>query len=421
MLIEKSKKVSSDILTRKDLDLTSIINQEINIINDQFVSLQPQDPKNFNISLISGLSGTALINLYAGKFLANKKFTEKGYDLIAHIIKVLNDQSFIFTNFFSFCNGLTGVCFTLNHLIQNNFLKKGLEGDLEEIESFLFDMGKKSLEVGKSDFLHGGMGILYYLIKRQNGPKSKRRAEELIDAYFNAAKIDEAGLRMCNTVLLEREPKEFDLGLAHGLAGHLIILAEAYKAGLKQKKIKYIICRGLEYLESKKLNPKYTGFRGMYPVSFIEDIPVDDPKNLKFYDSRLAWCYGDLNYAILYARLGEIFKNKEYTDQAITIGLHAANRMDKESSKISNVFFCHGSSGVSNIFFEIYKVTGREEFFKASSYWLKEFLDSRERNLENLDPAVRPCLLNGSGGLVLSLLSRQHSDANSWNEIYLIK
>lgn len=373
-----------------------------------------------NMGLISGTSGKILCGFYVGRYTGCASSTKQAKTLLEFCIKNLNDQTFHLSNLFSFCNGLAGVCFLLEHLVEHDFIDAEYAQGLEGIENFLFEMGHKSLTVQKSDFLHGGMGVLYYFLHRLEFPENPDRASKMVHAYLESAKIDAKGLRMRNTVLLERKPEEYDLGLAHGLAGHLIIFAEAYQKGIEKEKCNYIIEQGLLYFEHVFKDSAKTGYRGMYPVSIIEDIPMDDPENLAFYDSRLAWCYGDLNYAFMYLKLYEVLGRKELLQKANYIAEKAAERITPESSKIKNAFFCHGSIGVSNMFLQLYRKTGNTTYKEASETLLGDALAVVDEQLELILDTSKNCLLNGRAGVILAMLSQYDSKASGWNDLFLL-
>lgn len=399
-------------------DLKNLIESQLYKLNETWYN--EEGPRKRNIGLISGLSGKILCNFYVGKHTGNDEFLKEGKLLLEYCIDVINDQTFELSNFFSFCNGFTGFCYTLNHLNSHNFITTNFSQEVEEIEKFLFEMGNKALTVEKTDFLHGGIGVLYYFLKNLDKPANRLRASKMIQAYSKVAKFDDLGMRVPNTALLEREPTEYDLGLAHGLSGHLIIFAEAYAMGFEAERCKKLIEQGLVYFENTYKDSRITGYKGSYPVSVIEAIAFDDPKNLAFYDSRLGWCYGDLNYAIMFLKLYEVFKNEDFLDKALLIADRATERISPEKSKIQNVFFCHGSSGVSNIFLQLYRKTRKEKYLKASQKLLSDTISDMDKQLELALEDSKDCLLNGRAGIILTLLSHYNGEADGWNELFLL-
>lgn len=406
----------TDILKTK---IRNLIAREMEAINKDF-KISSLNERNRNISLFSGVSGAILCNFFVGQSLKDSKFLGQGEDLLDHLLKILNEKTFKLSNFFSFCNGLSGVCFLLDLLYREGFIKDSILDDMMDVEEFLFELGLKSIKVGKSDFLHGGMGVLYYFLKRTEDKINEDRVIKMVEAYYDSARIDHWGMRMKNSVLLEREEEEFDLGLAHGLSGHLMILSEVYKKGICKELIDELILKGVQYIENKSLNPEITGYKGMYPVSFIEKIPFDDPKNIEFYDSRLGWCYGDLNYAMMYLKLYEIFGINTYRNKALEIGRFAANRMCLENAKIKNVFFCHGSSGVSFMFLKLFRFSSEHIFYEANQFWLEHVIENIDHNVEFQEEFSKSCLLNGRGGVILSLLAQIGDVENNWSELYLL-
>ncbi|QWG09349.1 lanthionine synthetase LanC family protein [Flammeovirga kamogawensis] len=410
----------------------SILNQNINTqlekiyskIESLLVTLNTNIKaveKSKDISLGNGLSTLTICNFYAGSYLNDSTYIEKGNELVETIIDILNEQSFSLKNMFSYFNGLTGVCYLFNHLQKNDLIVFDVQENLSAIEDYIFNLGYKSIKVGKSDYLHGGLGILYFFLKRIESEINVERCNKIIDAYFTKAKIDEQGLRMINTVLFEAVEEEYNLGLAHGLAGQLIILSHAYEKGLKKEKIQYIIEQGVKYIEGKKRKLEETNGNSLYAVSFIDTLPLDDPANLEFYDSRLAWCFGDLNFAVMYFKLGKIFNNPNYIERATEISTRVAYIRNIETAKIGTSFFCHGSAGVAYIFNSFYKKTNKNIFFEASAYWLSFTLENIEEQIKMLKTKNQSCLLEGGGGTLLSLLSFLNKDStDKWNELFIL-
>ncbi|MDG3582875.1 lanthionine synthetase LanC family protein [Galbibacter pacificus] len=372
------------------------------------------------IGLMTGLAGSALVNFYVGNYLEKKAFIIEGDRMVTHIIKCLNSQTFSLSNIYSFCNGLSGVLFSLSHLQKKGFLSEKIHG-LSEIEEFLFERGIKAISKNDIDYLHGGLGVLYYFLNQPNSSKNRQYIESMLEAYSSAALIDSSGLRIVNRSLLERESNEYDLGLAHGIIGHLMIFLEVYKKGIKTKKVKSLIESGLKYIENKVIDPGHQGYRAMYPVSFIENLPQNDMRNLEFYNSRLGWCYGDLNMAMLYIKLYKIFGKKEFLRKAEKIGEFSAMRINKGDTKITNVFFCHGSSGVAYTFLRLYQETSRQLFKDASDFWYHHMLGHTQKNINDfIKISATRCLLNGLGGPVLAALARTKPSGEDWNEIFLL-
>lgn len=378
----------------------------IEILNDKYIS----EFETQNISLITGVSGLALTNYLVGTTTNNDKYISFSEKIINDVINKVNESNFTISNFFSYCNGFSGIFTAINYLHSKGLIVMDLDEELSEIEEFLYEHGLKSLQFNKSDFLHGGMGVLFYFTKRLPNKRIENYMHSMIKAYYDSCVKDEKGFRILNTVLNEREENEFDLGLAHGLSGHIIIFCELSKK-IANPLIDEIINNLLKYVESNERTPnsennKYSTF---FPVSVVEGINKENV-NLEFFNSRLAWCYGDLNYSIMYFKLYEYSNLKVYYDKAIIIAKETLKRNNPNESKVNSPFFCHGAAGLVCIYDMIYNKTKIEEFKSASNYWrdyiLSEF-DDKMTEVINLRPY---CFLEGGSGVILAYLSDKNNE-----------
>ncbi len=372
-----------------------------------------------DISLMQGLAGLTLCNFYAGRYLNDPHYTQKGNECCELLIDTINNNTYKLNNLFSFCNGLAGVCYLFWHLNEKGFWSYDINDGFGDTEEFLYTIGLKSINVGKSDYLHGGMGILYYFIRRLPDEKVIPWITDMINAYHQKAIIDETGMRMMNTVLKGREQVEFDLGLAHGLAGQLMILAELKGKGIEEDKVDMLIERGIYFITGKRKSPKVTGKNSYYPTSYIE-MENMEAENLDFYTSRLAWCYGDLNQALMFLKMGKVLKNANYTQTARELAMLTLENDLYKTDRL-NLFFCHGYSGLINVYDTIYKATGEDQYRNASLEWATVLMEKMEN--QPPDQWAGPDntgLLEGRTGIVLSLLTAYEPASSGWNDIFLL-
>ncbi|RAJ74055.1 lanthionine synthetase-like protein [Chitinophaga dinghuensis] len=388
-------------------------------ILDALNSAVQADDTERNISLMQGLAGLTLCNFYTGRYLNDPHYTRKGHEYCDLLIHTINNNTYKLHNLFSFCNGLAGVCYMFCHLNEKKFLSFDINDGFGDTEEFLFNIGLKSLKVGKSDYLHGGMGILYYFIRRLPEEKMLPWILQMLTAYQEKARIDDNGMRMMNTVLLGREEIEFDLGLAHGLAGQLMILAELKEKGIAETQVSYLIEQGMRFIEGKRQPLEVTGKNSYYPTSYIEMDNMAE-QNLDFYTSRLAWCYGDLNQALMYLKMGKVLKNETYLANAREIAALTLTNDLYKTDKL-NLFFCHGYSGLINVYDTIYRATGEQVYKDASLSWADTLLQKLDAHPpEQWANDSNAGLLEGRAGIVLSLLTAQVPEAAGWNDIFLL-
>ena len=308
------------------------------------------------IGLYSGEAGKAMFYSYLSKYLGTNEYDEKIEKSLLNIFEAVNNGEFNTT----FCSGLAGITWSIEHLKQNNLL------DLEDTFEDVYDALKESVLIyasrGEFDFLHGADGIVYCLLTL--GATDEAFINNWLELSLQFAKKDDGGFVWETIVNVTSDDKVLNLSLAHGLSSKIILFAETLKKYPQNKLAKDLLEGSVNYLLKVK-HP--TNFSCCFP-SFINENSDKD-------HSRLAWCYGDLGNAIALWRAGNLTQNDAWKNQAINTVLFAAKRKDLEAESVFDAGFCHGSAGIAHIFNRFYVETGRNEFDEARWFWLKKTLE----------------------------------------------
>ncbi len=324
-------------------------------------------------------------------------------------------KNFDKTDNVSFSSGVSGNLWLINYFIEEGIIDNLLLDIKEQVKSVLQYVDEFN-KYGNYDFLHGSLGLLFvsnYCRKLLGDNFVKTR----IDSVLEGVQTSEKGFYFNNWMGVYKNidiTKSINFSLSHGLASAVIVLSKNNEGKEAVKGI-------LKYIKTYKSKNKDT--LSLYPSV------VEKGKKIE-YNSRLAWCYGDLGIAIAFWQAGKILSNELWKKEAIEIMIHASTRKDLKKNKIVDAGFCHGTSGVAHIFNRFYKETKLEIFNKARNYWLEQtFIILKENKVENFKSwqgdngwVKDNGLLEGVSGIglvLLGFLTNEISDLN-WDKCVLL-
>lgn len=324
-------------------------------------------------------------------------------------------KNFDKTDNVSFSSGVSGNLWLINYFIEEGIIDDLLLDIKEQVKSVLQYVDEFNKQ-GNYDFLHGSLGLLFvsnYCRKLLGDNFVKTR----IDSVLEGLQTSEKGFYFNNWMGVYKNidiTKSINFSLSHGLASAVIVLS-------KNKEGKEAVKGILKYIKTYKSKNKDT--LSLYPSV------VEKGKKIE-YNSRLAWCYGDLGIAIAFWQAGKLLSNELWKKEAIEIMIHASTRTDLKKNKIVDAGFCHGTSGIAHIFNRFYKETKLEIFNKARKYWLEQtFIILKENKVENFKSwqgdngwVKDNGLLEGVSGVglvLLGFLTNEISDLN-WDKCVLL-
>lgn len=374
------------------------------------------------VSLMSGLTGIALFFFYAGRATANAAYTKTGADLVDQVFDRLNRVEALNTKrMHSLCTGLCGIAFTMFHLRKYGFIDLAFEEEFSMLDEYLAEQARTDYKKGVSDFLHGPMGVYYYFLQRYPQEPLGRYLDGMTADFLAHARHNEQGLRIRNMVLEEVHENEYDLGLAHGMAGNILIFSKGEERGYQHPQLQTIISDALKYVKSMQRDQKGPLANSLFPSSVDETYALDHDVNQNNYQSRLAWCYGDLNLAWMFIKLGKQYGAAELYERGVAIGLDTAARNAYRDHLVGDIFFCHGSSGVSYFYRRLYEESGVPAFERASDHWMDHTLERFARfPATTANPKRAFSFLEGLPGLGLTFLPAGDKSNFSWDEILLL-
>ena len=306
--------------------------------------------------LLAGYSGCALFFAYYYNLTGKKKHLKKVHQLLLKSIEALSQESLVVSH----CNGVAGIVWAIQHLINAGFASEGgLEDTFEEVDRLLGTVMEQQVADGEYDFLHQGLGIALYFLEKE---KPSPYLNTLVELLERTAYQDEKGIRwrdhFSRTQAERPEEPAFNLGLAHGVPAIISILGKIQQKGID---VSSLLNRSINWLLSTENKPE-EGLSSLYPV--LVNIHNEAMTGKQ---SRIGWCYGDLSIATTLLNTG-------YKEEAHQIFTHTLKHRNKQNGSIHDTCLCHGSAGVSHIFRRAYLSTGDPFLLEGAEYWLQQTL-----------------------------------------------
>jgi len=255
---------TSTLINRTVIDIERGLNK-IKVIKDSFP-----------FSFLSGHFGLALFNSYFYK--AN--FQERSVANAISNIKTGLDALSQANVSYSFCNGLSGILWTLKCFEKDNFIN---EDTLQT--STLNDLFSKGLdEMGNRnyDYLHGALGICLPALLNLNQKNSYVFLEKITQKLKETVETttDQYKWESYNPTT---QTTEFNLGLSHGMPSIIVILSLIYEANIQKDLCLKLLTGSINWLLSQKLLERSLS---IFPYT----VPKMETKKKELYPSRLAWC-----------------------------------------------------------------------------------------------------------------------------------
>lgn len=397
------------------------LNKKLNEIS-QIVSLNYVNEP--HVGVLDGVAGNALFLFYYAEYLNDDRYADIGMELISFCIDKINNGY----NFPTYCNGIAGLGWTIQHLNNENFIDLDCDLLLSQFDEFLYSQMNFDLAEGNFDFLHGAIGYGYFFLKRFQSTNNM----ELKQLYRNyLSKIVEE----LNLLVVRDGAKykwrfnsefnnlnfKYDLGLSHGITSIINFLSRISDIEtLKDLTINLIEGTVNFILSTKNLNNNPYSF---YP-NFVEDgvAPI--------YNSRLAWCYGDLGIGITLLRTSSCLQNSYLNKEAMKILNHSVFRREDTETMVIDSSLCHGAHGNAQIYIYLNSIVPNDKFKDSISYWINNGI-SRSFHIEGYAgykhwSAVegewinKLSLLEGVSGIGLNIIDYLSKKPNTWDECLMI-
>lgn len=389
--------------------------QEINNVIKKEIS------KENDIGILDGLSGIALFQFYYSKFLDSEKIHDDALITLKKCFEKINNGYCLPT----FCSGIAGFGWTLDHLVKNNFIELDNDEILSGFDEYIHNVMVFSLNKKNFDFLHGGIGYALYFIQRYKNTLSEAlKIGYKVKIYEFISLLDSFADKTSNQYKWEKVSngeRVYDLSLSHGISSIIGILNKLYEFPEFRESVKGILLGAINYIIELQYHEDSLSL-------YTSEISVENNKNLD--SSRLAWCYGDLGIAIVLLQSSYLLKSESLRKKALFIFEFSSKRTNLEQNSVFDLGICHGTMGISHIFNNICHKLNINTFQDTSDYWLNKGLelatyDDNYLGIKKWNPSIKRfvpdlSLLEGAAGVGLVIINSLAPLNNNWDECLML-
>lgn len=219
----------------------------------------------------------------------------------------------------------------------------------------------------------------------------------------------------------------FNLGVAHGMPGVLVVLSLAVAAGVERDKALELAEGLVRWIRSRRQDNEAGLAR--FPSVWTPDEPPTK--------SRQAWCYGDPGLAAAWLWAAHLRQSSAWKHEALDL-LRDCATVTFDDSGIHDPGLCHGAAGLAQIYNRAFQHTREDVFRAAAVRWLRQVLALRTGGgfggyqayqpgnawtPGETDPkywADEPNFLEGSIGVGLTLLAGISTTTPDWDRRLLM-
>jgi lantibiotic modifying enzyme len=391
---------------------------------DQIIKEKYKDET--QIGVLAGLAGISLFEFYYSKYLDIDDHADVGVEMLTDCIDKINEGY----SYPTFCTGIAGAGWVLDHLEQEEFMDADNDDLLPELDQYIYTFMVTDMKNGNYDFLHGAIGYAFYFLNRYRNTKSealKEKYKGYINEFMDLLEglSEDAGdgkIRWESELSIETKERGYNLSLSHGMSSIVGILTKFHENDDFKEKAAPMLRGAIKFIlqfKSDEENPF-----SVFP-SWITGKPEDEKAQ-----SRLAWCYGDLGVAMRFWYASKTLNEEALGKTALEVLKHAAKRTAVEDSLVRDAGLCHGSYGNAQMFFRMYKETGDQVFKDAFEFWIQDGIDratfddgyagyKQWKGMEK-DWAPEVSVLEGIAGIGLTILDYLADYDTNWDECLMI-
>lgn len=383
--------------------IKTIINRIHNTISNSYTESN-------NISLFGGETGILLFTIYY-----NKLHKSKNSILSKRILSnIFNKINLGFDNL-SYAEGISGIAHGLNILQNENISNIPDVSEINSLNDLVYSSLMNDINSSFHDLLYGSVGKANYLL--ESNYFNKTTLIELSNSFYKGVDIKNTVLNWKKHSKTSNNEEIYDLGIAHGLPGLLILLSKIYRLNPTNEELRKRLILGVEFIFKRMRND--SSFFSLFPPV----LKIGDPNK---EESRLAWCYGDLSVGIALFHIAINLSNRNILNIAFKILMHTTTRKDLEITNVVDPGLCHGSTGLANMYSRLFNYTKRQEFKDAAKHWLKISLESfllkddYYLEYEKTFKSHSLGLLIGYAGIGLALISAISEIEPKWDNVFLL-
>ncbi|REC44736.1 lanthionine synthetase LanC family protein [Chryseobacterium pennipullorum] len=285
--------------------------------------------------------------------------------------------------------GLTGLGVILDLLKKAELIEDDFDEQIADIGEILFSQSIKMLHENNYTFFDGPIGNLYYF----NTVKNEQYSSGLIDLLYEEC--------MSQPIPFENKLNDsFADGINLGFNyGYLSIVNNLLSLPVIPEKAKHIINSCIQFIISNFDIHEIENAKIYKPYNYTGTADVLKP----FHNNRLCWCNSDLSFSYLLYKASEALQNDQYKMLAHEIGMETTKRRVMANTGIELVHYCHGTSGLVQLYHEVYQRDRQQPYKDSERFWTQKSLEILENELDHPFTEQDSSLIFGKTGALLAL------------------
>ena len=344
-----------------------------------------------NLGLFWGDSGVCLFNLYYEKIFECRTLSSRQYSIIC---EMLSDYEEINENFILNCSE---VGILTNLLLNEELLDENQIYCLQpEIESLFIDSFSKCMQSNNYSYFYGALNFgLYFLVAYKYSGLDKYRIalENFVSRLSDKLVIIDTKMAAWKSILSSKYKNElgYNFTYIHGINSIVLFLSKLFQLGVSKELCKDIIKKVCHFEIS------YFGVNKDYNTLFPIGVYQDQTPILG-YISKNNLNIGDLMIGYTILKSGYAINN----DYIICSGKKILKDvLLTKYESISNIGLFQGNLGLALICYEVYKLTGIQEYNQLYiNYITTECGNLLKVNPQNLEISF----MNGISGIGIHLM-----------------
>jgi lantibiotic biosynthesis protein len=321
----------------------------------------------------------------------------------------------------SLYSGFTGIAWAVE-LVDRLLGTEGEDrnGDIDEAVTRLLP---RYPEQAPYDLINGLAGLGVYALARWPRPGAAQCLLGVVEQLARRARHDRDGVYWWTPPswkgprLDRHQPAGVDLGVAHGIAGVVPLLARVQRLGLAQQTVRPLLDGAVGWLLAHLVDTA----SGPTVPYFVADGVEPGP-------ARSAWCYGDPGVAAALLLAARDAGEPAWAADAITLAMGAANRPPDQTGVV-DAGLCHGSAGLAHLFNRMYQMTAEPILADAARFWVERTLELCSAAVPGQGAAVTggaptpwagPGLLEGAAGIALAMEAASTTAEPAWDQMLLV-
>lgn len=371
------------------------IKKRIDSINEELLQIDVERMYR-GANLFEGKAGYILYLYYTGVYYDDKLLQNRALDYLDDLIISLNNLEY---QSYGLYDGYTGIFWLIKHLVKYDIIDPEYSVLHKDYDEVLTNNVYALLSNRNYDFLHGSLGMIYYLMYNEK------------DLYLHNELIEKFKKESIKYLKNQVEAKLY--GLAHGISGILLLYIYLYENRFSFTSLE------AEYL-NEIVDDLLTHLRNINPNNVIKDESA-------FY--RFTWCNGNTGivYALARSLKCDLLKN-DYRNEIKELLGYISVLSDHKKLGLIDTCLCHGTAGNLQVFNNLYSRLNIKDILIAVETWANKtmlyglFKDVKTgyKYWNGSDCVPNYSLIRGLAGTALGLMNYCDKRISSWDEFFLI-